>query len=136
MVRTGKYRAEKTRYPDGVGVCLWEVMGDDEEAGLCYDFDGDALDDVIKLLQDLKQDEEKVYEPDPEYEAWEKKQEEKRKTLWYKLHRMIEDIGIHVTPFDWRWQRHLITRPIGTKGDQQVSKLCKGIQVGPVTLTW
>lgn len=60
--KVGKLRGDKTLYPDGVNICLWHPMGDDEGTGLCWDFSGDDLDDLILLLLELREAEADVYE--------------------------------------------------------------------------
>ena len=60
----GKLRGDKVRFKDGVGCCIWYPMGDDEDTGMCFDIDGDDLDDAINLLIDLREAEADVYEED------------------------------------------------------------------------
>jgi len=140
MVKSGLYRAEKVRYPDGVGCCVWRKFkdedSDEDSAGLCFDFPGDEYEDMLKVIQGLREDEEKVFVPDPEYEKFEKEREEREKTWWWKLHHAIEDIGIQIVPFDWRIRRFLITRPETMKNETLVYKSCKGFHVGPIVVTW
>ena len=59
MIRRGDLRADKTQYPDGVGCCLWRIFpghgtGDDEHVGVCWDFPAEELDDLVAMLQELK----------------------------------------------------------------------------------
>ena len=51
IARSGKWRAEKVEYPDGIGGCIWQVYSDnDEECGICMDFAEEDLDDMIRVL--------------------------------------------------------------------------------------
>jgi hypothetical protein len=55
---SGSLRIEKTQYPDGVGGSIWIVFNDDDvedTTGICWDFSYDQIDDVIGLLQKLKE---------------------------------------------------------------------------------
>jgi hypothetical protein len=53
--KSGQYRGEKVRYPDGVGCCVWRVFpGEDEGLGVAIDFLPEDIDDLIALLQTLK----------------------------------------------------------------------------------
>ena len=61
MLKRGSLRAEKVEYPDGVGCCVWKILGDEEDCGMCFDFAEEDLDDMIKILQDLKQAEAELY---------------------------------------------------------------------------
>jgi len=60
MIKKGKLRADKVKYKDGVGCCVWYPLGAEEDkdydegTGICFDFDGDDLDDMIELLKELK----------------------------------------------------------------------------------
>ena len=47
---TGK----KIEYSDGVGCCIWEVLTENEDTGLCFDFAYEDIDNIIKLLKQLK----------------------------------------------------------------------------------
>lgn len=73
IYKSGKLRGEKIVYVDGVGCCIWYPIpntssailntlkdndidvSDDEESGICFDFNADDIDDMIKLLQKLKE---------------------------------------------------------------------------------
>jgi len=140
MIKSGLYRAEKTRYPDGVGCCVWKLFKDkpedeDEGAGICFDWSYDDHADFLKVVNGLETDVEKVYEPDPEYEKFEEKRKQKEKTWWWKFHDAIEDVGLQVVPFDWRWTFFFITRSVPHK-DQRVYKMCDGFHIGPFVVTW
>jgi len=56
MISQGSLRAEKVAYPDQVWCCVWRsFLGDDnEQVGLCFDFKAEDLDDMIALLQELR----------------------------------------------------------------------------------
>jgi hypothetical protein len=138
MVKSNDYRGEKVRYPDGVGCCIWKLLKSDDEdsSGICFDFPYDERDDVLKVVLGLEKDEEKVYEPDPDYEAFEAKRKDREKKWWWKLHKSVEDIGIQVVPFDWRFNTFLVTRPVSLKGDGYAGKWCKGFHFGPFVVTW
>ena len=61
MINRGSLRAEKVICPpdDKVWCCLWR-----DGVGMCLDFLEDDLDDVIALLQELKDEELEVFEDD------------------------------------------------------------------------
>ena len=64
MLKSGNLRGEKVKYEDGIGCCIWypfQPEGEDEEMGMCFDFDYNDIDDLMKLLQDLKAVEPEVY---------------------------------------------------------------------------
>jgi hypothetical protein len=55
MIKVGNLRADKVEYVDGIGCCIWYPLGDDEEsAGICFDFPFEDIEDMIKLLNRLK----------------------------------------------------------------------------------
>lgn len=54
MLKSGKLRADKVKYADGIGCCVWYPCEDDENTGLCFDFDFDDLDDFMALLEQIK----------------------------------------------------------------------------------
>ena len=142
MVKSGKIHGEKITYEDGVGCCIWTQLKEDDEdagSGLCFDFSGDDLEDMKKVIEQLITTEPKKYVPDEKYEEFKKKQEEKEKKLWYKIYDKLQDIGIHFTPFDWNFRSFWVSRPVAMgKGikTQHVSKLCDGFYFGPLCITW
>lgn len=69
MIKRGRVCGERVRYPDGVGGCIWiPFPGEDDDTGICFDFEDSDLDDMIELLTALKGAEPAVYVPpeDPE----------------------------------------------------------------------
>lgn len=54
-IAVGDLRGEKVLYPDGVGYCIWHPFSDDEETGIAFDFADEQMDDLILLLEQLKQ---------------------------------------------------------------------------------
>lgn len=66
--KRGRLRGDKVQYPDGIGCCIWYPFSelvddsDDEDTGLCWDFEFDDIDDLISLLQELKRAEPNIYE--------------------------------------------------------------------------
>jgi hypothetical protein len=139
--KAGKMRGEKVKYPDGIGYTIWEPFKEKEEddedsSGICFDFPDANMPDIIQLLNDMKNAEPSIYEEDPKYTEFENKRKEKEKKWWYKVYDKINDIGIHFTPFDWRFSCHIITRPVDGKKMGTVSKWCEGIHFGPLLLTW
>jgi hypothetical protein len=138
VYRSGKLRGKKVLYPDGVGYTIWQVLGDDDEddgVGICFDFPDDQMNDMLRVLRQLEDADADVYEPDPEYEEFKKKQEETEKKWWKKLHNVVEDIGIQFTPFDWRFHRFLVSKkiPLGSEYGHQI---CRGFYFGPFCITW
>jgi len=67
MIAKGRLRGEKVRYEDGVGVCVWIPFVDDdgvidEDVGSCMDFIEEDLDDLILLLEELRDMEAEDYD--------------------------------------------------------------------------
>ena len=63
MLKAGEFRAEKIEYEDGIGCCIWEILpGGDEDCGLAWDFAYDDLDDILHLLNGLKEIPAEKYE--------------------------------------------------------------------------
>jgi len=65
IIKNGKLRGEKIKYRDGIGCCIWYPFpceeGEEEESGICFDFDNDDIDDLIGLLKKIKKTEPEVY---------------------------------------------------------------------------
>ncbi len=60
--KSGKYLGEKVKFPDGVGVCIWEPLDPKEpEVGICFDFAEEDIDDLINLLRQLKEAKARVF---------------------------------------------------------------------------
>ena len=56
MIKSGNLRGDKIEYQAGVGYCVWYPISDEhEDMGLCFDFPDEDLDDLIKLLDKLRQ---------------------------------------------------------------------------------
>lgn len=57
IIAEGKLRGELYECKDGSwACCIWYPMSDeDEDIGLCFDFALDDIDDLIKLLTRLKE---------------------------------------------------------------------------------
>jgi hypothetical protein len=145
IYKSGEIRGDKIQYKEGVGCCIWQRFPntdaddkDAEDAGLCWDFKGDELKDVLSVLNQLDTAEPDVYKPDETYEKW----QEQRKideAKWYnKVHAFVEDVGITFTPFDWGWRRYMVSRPVGLSKDNSslAYKMTKGFMIGPVTILW
>lgn len=65
MISQGSIRAEKIKcLPDGEEwCCIWRTFPDaDEDMGLCWDFLAKDLDDLITLLQELRDSEPEPYD--------------------------------------------------------------------------
>lgn len=52
--KSGKFMAEKIKYPDGIGCCIWKPFEGLEDAGIAWDFEYDDIDEIIELLELLK----------------------------------------------------------------------------------
>jgi hypothetical protein len=143
IVKSGKYRGDKVKYPDGVGVCIWEVLpdangvvqDDDESAGLCFDFPEDAMPDIKNVLQGLEETEPKIYVPDEKYEEFTKKRETFKSTWYYKLWDVFDDVSIQIRPFDWQFRTWFITKEI-YEAKQIMGTWVKGFHYGPIVVTW
>lgn len=138
--KSGKIRGEKVKYPDGIGYAIWQLLKDskdedDEGTGLCFDFPDYELEDILKIITEMKDAEPDIYEHDPDYEESQRKRKETEKKWWKKLHKSVEDIGIQLTPFDWNFHRFLVSKkvPLGKEYGYQV---CKGFYFGPFCVTW
>ena len=68
IIKNGKLRGEKIKYPDGIGCCIWYPFpcekGEEEESGICFDFANDDIDELIGLLEKIKQAEPEIYHDD------------------------------------------------------------------------
>jgi len=136
LLKSGKLRGKKVRYPDGVGISFWEIIDEkDEECGIGFDIAEENLGDLEKLISQFRKVEPEMYVPDEKYEAYQEEMREKKKKWWYKLHQALEDIGIHFTPFDWNLMTFWIRRPVPHK-NQYVFKICSGLSLGPLIITW
>ena len=65
IYKQGNLRAEIIEYSDGVGCCVWYPFaedGEDEDAGVAFDFHAVDIDDFIELLKKLKSVKPDVYE--------------------------------------------------------------------------
>jgi len=60
-VKSGKLRGDKVKFKDGIGCCVWYPFGDDEDCGVCFDFDFADIDDFIVLLEKLKRRKATIY---------------------------------------------------------------------------
>ena len=137
MAKSGKYRGEKIHYPDGTGYCIWSILKDgSEDAGICFDFPEEGVEDAAKVIEQLKVTPAREYVPDLEYEIYEKKREEKQKKWWYRLWDVFDDVGITIAPFDWRFTPFFIRRPVPMKNGEYAFKMCRGFFFGPITITW
>ena len=138
----GKLRGSKVIYDQSECCTVWHPMKDtdkieDEESGICFDFSAEQTEDLISLLQEMKENEADIYEPDPEEEKKRKEWEKKQETLLEKIKSAFEDIGIHCTPFYWTTRKLMVTRPKPSgKDGNLVHKLCSGIYLGPLCITW
>jgi hypothetical protein len=54
IINSGALRGDKVTYPDGVGCSIWYPFPDMDDTGICFDFPESDIDDIIKLLQALK----------------------------------------------------------------------------------
>lgn len=54
MLKHGVFRGEKVLYPDGIGCCIWIPFSDDEDAGQCFDFAHEDIDDLVVMLELMK----------------------------------------------------------------------------------
>ena len=62
-METTEAKSEKVLYPDGIGCCIWLVIDpDDEDVGLAFDFPFDDIDDLINVLQQIKETEAEIFE--------------------------------------------------------------------------
>ncbi len=65
--KSGVFRGDKIRYPDGVGCTIWvpyEYEGVEEDCGLCFDFAYKDIDDLIIVLNKIKKARANVYKDD------------------------------------------------------------------------
>lgn len=129
-------KCESTKYPNGIGYCLYRVIDDDNDCGLCFDIEEKDIDNAIKVLQDAKdRAPDNVYELDLEWGEYQKKQEVLETKWWYKVKEFLEDISIQIHPFDWKLHTYTVTRPVSNKG-QKIHKWCDGFTFLFVTVTW
>jgi len=57
LLKKSEFRAEKIEYEDGIGCCIWRLFpnSDNEDIGHCWDFAYDDIDDILYLLNELKE---------------------------------------------------------------------------------
>lgn len=51
---SGKFKADKIQYPDGIGCCIWVPYPDLPECGMCFDFSASDIPELITMLQELQ----------------------------------------------------------------------------------
>lgn len=62
MFKKGRLRGEKVLYKDGVGCCVWQPIDEDEDDwGLCWDFSGRDIHDLIHMLEEMRDAEPEVF---------------------------------------------------------------------------
>lgn len=90
MIKQGNLRGEKVQYDDGIGCCIWKPFPNekDDNLGLCWDFSLKDVDDLIKLIEALKEmPVEQVVHADPEPKV-------KRKiNILQRVRNVIHEIG-------------------------------------------
>ena len=133
-------KGDKIKYKDGVGCCIWIPMDDDDDSsGLCFDFGEEYIDDIIKVLKELKKKEPEIFKEDPKQVEWDKKRDKKESTWYYKIwDKHFENISFQFTPFDWRNSRILlnIRRPNGKNKELLYKMVFSGFYFGPICVTW
>lgn len=138
--KVGRLRGEKITYKDGTGCCIWIPLkeveeGEEEGGGICFDFSADQIPDLKKLAEVLEQADPDIFVPDPEEEKHRAEWERKEKTWQYKVKDFLDDFTIAFSPFDWRFSRLFVSRPVEHK-KQLHYQLCNGFMFGPFTVTW
>jgi hypothetical protein len=139
--KSGILRGYKVKYEDND--TLWYTVGntfdsskDPDDIGLCFDFKEEDVADMQNLLEILKKAEPDFIKKDKEYEAHQKKMEEKEKKLWFKILDDLEDIHISFSPFYWRLHSLFVSRPISSGKEKELHyKMCKGFYLGPLCIT-
>jgi hypothetical protein len=56
-LRIGALCGEKVAYPDGIGYTIWYPFGNEpenESTGVCFDFSADDINDLLRLLFELR----------------------------------------------------------------------------------
>jgi len=61
-IKVGRICGDKVKYPDSISCCIWYPSLDDEDSGCCWDFAFEDINDLIQLLQQLKEIEPEIYE--------------------------------------------------------------------------
>ena len=145
------FRADKIKYPDGTGCCIWvplpkfdkdklnEADDIDYDCGTCFDFSFKDIEDLKDVLNQLTIVEPEIYVPDEKYEEFEKKLEEKKKKLWWKIYDRLCDISFQFTPFEWRISKLFLRRAIpgpGKEPEIMYRMVWKGFYLGPFCFTW
>ena len=65
VYKSGTIRANKVKYSDGIGCCIWQPFTnkkEDEGVGLCWDFSFSDIDDILKVLTQVKKAQPDIYE--------------------------------------------------------------------------
>lgn len=138
----GKLRGDKVKYKYGESCTIWYPLEDtknieDEDSGICFDFQAEDTNDLISLLEEMKDNPADIFLYNEEEERRRVDWEQKQETLIEKLKSAFEDIGIHFTPFCWRLTNIFITKPaVLPNKKEHVYSLCSGVYLGPVCITW
>ena len=62
MFKSGRWRAEKIKYPDGIGGCIWLVIDENDDSfGLCLDFELEDIPHMISVLEQARDGEAEEY---------------------------------------------------------------------------
>ena len=69
IIKQGALSGERVRYPDGtVGMCVWYPISDkpeDEDVGMCFDFNDKDATDLLHLVNKLIDTEPKILVDEP-----------------------------------------------------------------------
>lgn len=70
MIHTkGNLSADKVDYPDGINCCVFYPFEPGGDTGMCFDFSFSDIDDMIALLQELKDAPADPYVPTDDNDA-------------------------------------------------------------------
>ena len=71
-IKRGNLYGDKIQYEDGISCCVWYPAPEEddelEDFGLCFDFSYDDIDDLIALLEEMKEIEAEPPDLDEPYE--------------------------------------------------------------------
>ena len=145
-VRSGDMVGYKVKYEDNNTVWYsvvhsieekYDAENDLDHPGICFDFKEEQFESIKKLMVMLKKKEPFFQKRDLEFEAFQEKRKAEEETWCGKAKDFLEDIGITFTPFYWRFNCFLVTRPVCTPHKKEKCFMwCDGFHFGPFTVTW
>ena len=117
--KSGSLRADKILYRDGIGCSIWQMIDEEDEmCGLVMDFTMDDVDDMINIMELVKNGEYEEYDYSKDDEE---KEKEAKKSKFRKFLENLKLLEFAISPFYWRILYH---------------KTMQRLQIGPFSIDW